>query len=108
MSILSDLLSSGLAVLQTVTGDPFTIPSRRRPDGIPYLGTFSDEKVEFVFEDIGQREKVTRTVAVAKTQFMSRLDISQTPALDAFDAHYVINAVAEDQLHYIFSLEKRT
>lgn len=108
MSKLSDLLAPGFAVLQDFTGDPFTLPSHRRTGAAPYFGTFSDEKLEFVFEDIGQREKVTRTVAAAKAQFRAKPDAALKPALDAFGTSYVITAVTEDQLNYVFSLEKRT
>lgn len=103
MSLLSDLLKPGFISLHGIMGDPFTI------DGVEYAGTFSAERVEYSMEEFSQREVVRRSIVALKSQWQSKPDSAQKPEVVIAGVTYVIaGEVAEDGVHYVFNLEKRT
>ena len=102
MSLLDNLLTPGLTALGAITGDAFTMEGRQ------YFGTFDAERVEIVFEQHGQRESVRRTCLPLKSQWITKPDPALRPEIVFENNTYVLTAIGEDGVHYVFTLEKRT
>lgn len=103
MSLLSDLLKPGFTALGNITGDPFKFEGQ---DG--YFGTFSAELLEYVMEDAGQREAVRRSIVALKSQFITKPDAALGPEIEFCGEIYILAGIAEDGVHYVLTLEKRT
>jgi hypothetical protein len=102
MSLLDNLLKPGLAAVQAITGDSFTM------SGLPYFGTFDAERAEYTFEQQGQREIVRRTCIAAKAQWIAKPDAASRDIVVFQGSEYVLTAIGEDGVHYVLTLEKRT
>lgn len=103
MSLLSDLLKPGFTALGAITGDPF------RYEGVSgYFGTFDAERLEYGMAEVGQTEIVRRNLLALKSQWLEKPDVSQGPEIVFGADTYILAAVAEDGVHYLFTLEKRT
>lgn len=74
----------------------------------PYRGVFDLERLEYVMEDVGQREVVRRNLVAVKSQWDTKPDAAQGPEIVFEGNTYVIASVGEDGVNYLFTLEKRT
>lgn len=103
MSLLDNLLKPGLTALGAITGDAFSYEG-----AAGFFGTFDVERLEYRMEEFGQRQVVQRTCVALKSQWITKPDASQGPEITFGADTYIIASVAEDGVHYTFTLEKRT
>jgi hypothetical protein len=102
MSLLSQLLKPGFTAIGAITGDPFTMA------GLPYFGTFDAERLEVTFADMSGRQVVQRSCLALKSQWIAKPNPELRPEIVFGPDTYVLTAIAEDGVHYVLTLEKRT